>query len=97
MVKISHRMCLGCRGRTEKRELIRLVCEGQTLKVDSPHTVRTRGAYVHARIECWLRLAGNEKSLGKALRLESSGWLKGAITELSKEITRRLTSLRKEE
>lgn len=55
------RRCVICSGRAQKRELIRLVCvEGEgaqaDLVVDFEQKVQSRGAYIHRKLECVLKM-----------------------------------------
>ncbi len=65
------RMCIGCRGRAGKVELLRLVWSGQGVLVDDSHTHPGRGAYLHRRSAC-LTQALRRRSLARALRVEGS-------------------------
>lgn len=65
--KIPQRMCVGCRGKRNKRELIRIVRtpEGKVL-VDKTGKKSGRGAYICNDPQC-LTKAIKSKSLEKAL------------------------------
>jgi uncharacterized protein len=60
-------MCLGCRGRAPKAELLRLVWNGG-LVVDVGQTGPGRGAYLHRNVDC-LEQAVRRRSMGRALRI----------------------------
>jgi uncharacterized protein len=62
------RTCVGCRSKTEKGALIRVV-RGPDGRVSLDPTGRAagRGAYVHPSREC-LRLAVRKGNIGRALR-----------------------------
>lgn len=47
------RTCLGCRGRENKADLIRLVRGDAAIVVDVRQTAPGRGGYLHQRPECW--------------------------------------------
>ena len=66
--KIPMRMCVGCRERKEKRELIRIVRtpEGETL-IDPTGKKSGRGAYVCRSPEC-LKRAIKQKQLERQLQ-----------------------------
>lgn len=50
------RTCVGCRGKSSKGELLRLVSSGEgTLRVDPQGRYPGRGAYIHPSKECWLK------------------------------------------
>ena len=46
------RMCVACRERQSKNELIRIVCVDNRLIVDVTQTAAGRGASLHQRPEC---------------------------------------------
>lgn len=64
------RTCVGCRGRSEKSLLLRLVGRPGTSEVlaDPDQTAPGRGAYLHRDPAC-LELAIRRRALGRALRL----------------------------
>ena len=65
---IPQRMCLACRDRQPKSELIRVVVRGNQLQVDPQASELGRGAYVHKRSEC-IDLAESRRMFAKALRV----------------------------
>jgi predicted RNA-binding protein YlxR (DUF448 family) len=66
------RTCIGCRERTEKSELLRIVaCDGG-IAIDHSQVLPGRGAYLHPRPAC-LEQALKRRSLGRALRSEIDG------------------------
>ena len=67
---VPQRTCVACRSTDAKRTLIRLVRTPEgTVEVDPTGKRAGRGAYLCARMGCWLR-GINEKTLVRALRLE---------------------------
>lgn len=63
------RTCLGCRGRENKTDLIRLVRSDGTIVVDGRQSAPGRGGYLHPRRACWeqaLRKRALTRSLGAA-------------------------------
>lgn len=44
---------MGCRARSAKAQLIRLVARDGAIVVDAAQTRPGRGAYLHRRRECW--------------------------------------------
>ncbi len=70
--KIPLRMCIGCREKKDKRELLRIVRtpEGKT-EIDRGGKKSGRGAYVCSKKEC-LEKAIKSKTLQKALQAEIS-------------------------
>jgi predicted RNA-binding protein YlxR (DUF448 family) len=65
-------MCVGCRGRAAKSELIRLVARAGAVAVDERQDQPGRGAYLHPRAAC-LEQAVKRRNLGHALRSEIDG------------------------
>ncbi|HUY50469.1 MAG TPA: YlxR family protein [Streptosporangiaceae bacterium] len=62
------RTCVGCRVRTAKSDLLRLVAAGGDIVPDPQARLPGRGAYLHPSQEC-LELAQRRKALPRALRL----------------------------
>ena len=58
---------MGCRGRAPKRDLLRVVAEGDGVRLDPTGKAPGRGAYVHRDPAC-LRLALAPGALAHALR-----------------------------
>ena len=67
--KIPQRQCMGCRERTDKRNLIRVVRtpEGQ-VQLDFSGKLGGRGAYICPKAEC-LKKAQKTKSLERSLEV----------------------------
>ncbi|MBC7633135.1 YlxR family protein [Aeromicrobium sp.] len=67
------RTCIGCRKRSDKSTLVRVVAvQGSTATVVTPDlrgTMPGRGAHLHPAIRC-LELATRRKAFGRALRVE---------------------------
>jgi predicted RNA-binding protein YlxR (DUF448 family) len=62
------RMCVGCRERAAKGDLLRVVGSGEDgLRVDASGTAPGRGAYLHRRAEC-VSTAAEQGKLARALR-----------------------------
>ena len=54
MAKITLRRCVACRVSSQKSELIRVVPgEHGDLRLDVENVLPGRGAYIHARPQCW--------------------------------------------
>lgn len=73
-VKTPVRTCVGCRERTTKRELLRVVAgtddEGRPAVVPDPSgTAPGRGAHLHPTTACY-DLAVRRKAFARALRVE---------------------------
>lgn len=65
--RIPQRMCIGCRERMEKRNLIRIVrTPDEEILVDPTGKKAGRGAYLCGKVEC-LEKAIKTKGLEKAL------------------------------
>lgn len=70
--KVPQRMCIGCRTRKEKQELVRVVRSPEaTVIVDPGGKKPGRGAYLCPSQEC-LNRAIKSRALGKALRVPVS-------------------------
>ncbi|GAB3929711.1 hypothetical protein GCM10011575_27640 [Microlunatus endophyticus] len=60
------RTCLGCRGRDNKADLIRLVRSDGGIAVDGRQSAPGRGGYLHPRQSCWEQ-ALRKRALNRAL------------------------------
>ena len=73
--KIPIRMCVGCRERFEKRELIRVVRTPEAeVRIDTKGKMSGRGAYVCNSRAC-LERAVKTKALQRALEVDIDGEL----------------------
>ncbi|MFH8613483.1 YlxR family protein [Streptomyces sp. NPDC017979] len=63
------RTCVGCRSRTAKSDLLRIVRVGGECVPDDRGTLPGRGAYVHPAVVC-LDLAVRRRAFPRALRAE---------------------------
>ena len=85
MKSIPQRTCMSCRTKTNKTELIRIVCnkEGQ-INIDKQGKMEGRGAYICNNINC-LEKAIKSKSLERAFKMqiddEIYNKLRGVIIE----------------
>ena len=68
--RIPERLCIGCRGRSTKSGLVRLVWDraAQCLAVDPGGSAPGRGAWVHPDPGC-CDLALRRRAVGRALRV----------------------------
>jgi uncharacterized protein len=66
-VSVPIRMCVGCRQRAAKPDLLRLVWNGGPV-VDVEQREPGRGVYLHYDVEC-LERAVRRRSMGRALRI----------------------------
>ena len=69
MTEVSQpvRTCIGCRKRSAKRDLVRLVWQSPLVVVDSDQTRPGRGAYLHPDARC-VEVAIRRQAAGRALR-----------------------------
>ena len=67
--KIPRRQCMGCRGRKEKRAMIRVVrCTDGSVNLDFSGKMNGRGAYVCPNPDC-LKKALRSKALDRSLEV----------------------------
>ena len=66
------RMCVGCRGRQDKSDLLRIVARDGVGMVDARQTEPGRGVYLHPSRDC-LDRAVKRRSIGRSLRAEIDG------------------------
>lgn len=62
------RTCIGCRARSAKSDLLRIVAVGTDLVPDPRGRLPGRGAHLHPTVGC-LALAERRRAFGRALRL----------------------------
>ena len=62
------RTCIGCRERSAKSDLLRIVAVGAALVPDPRGRLPGRGAHLHPTPDC-LALAERRRAFGRALRL----------------------------
>ena len=84
---LPERMCVGCRGRSGKRQLIRVVrTPGGEIVVDPAGSALGRGAYVHLEngcVQAALRSTAFERALRASLSADAAARLG---TELQRSI-----------
>lgn len=66
------RTCVGCRRRSEKKALLRVVWSDGQVVVDERQAAPGRGAYLHPDPKC-LAQAAKKRAFGRALRVEGIG------------------------
>ena len=70
------RTCVGCRQRSQRADLLRIVSKSNFLAFDHQKNMPGRGAWIHPSSDC-LALALQRNAFGRALRLtnqvDSSG------------------------
>lgn len=84
MAKISKRTCIACRKSEQKvftgsNVLVRLVWHEGKIKVDSSNRMPGRGAYVHRKLECLLKL-GSTKLWERAFKLDTGSLQKDKLS-----------------
>ena len=85
MSKKPVRMCVACRERAEKEQLLRLVSRGGSLIVDQAGRAPGRGVYVHSRPSCVRRIA--ERGLcERAMRLPAGTLEEAQLRQLAGEL-----------
>ncbi|NLW06895.1 MAG: YlxR family protein [Clostridia bacterium] len=79
--KIPQRMCVGCRSRNDKRNLIRVVrTPAHEVIVDPTGKRAGRGAYICPRLEC-LRKAVKSRALERALNVTITADILGCLED----------------
>jgi predicted RNA-binding protein YlxR (DUF448 family) len=63
------RTCVGCRQRSERAELLRIVSKSNVLAFDQGKNMSGRGAWIHPNSDC-LDLAIQRNAFGRALKLD---------------------------
>lgn len=67
------RMCVGCRGRGDRAQLVRVVASsgptGPLVEIDHRKTLPGRGAWLHPSTDC-VAAAVRRKAFGRALRVD---------------------------
>ncbi|MFC7621240.1 YlxR family protein [Microlunatus sp. GCM10028923] len=66
------RTCIGCRRRTEKQTMLRVVWSDGRVIFDERQAAPGRGAYLHPDPKC-LAQAAKKRAFGRALRIEGIG------------------------
>jgi len=82
------RTCVGCRRKGPKRELVRFVAMGASVRMDRTGNAPGRGAYVHSDRECG-REAVRRGGLARALRASFSP---DEVSNLLRTIEKALTT-----
>lgn len=90
-MKVSIRTCVVCRRTGEKGDLARVVANGGKLIFDKDHRMPGRGAYVHRKAECMMRLA-QQGRWERALRLRPGDLNEEALRDLSIEAGKEFVS-----
>jgi len=64
------RTCVGCRQRSQRADLLRVVSKSSVLAFDPHKTMPGRGAWIHPSSDC-LTLAIQRNAFGRALKLSN--------------------------
>jgi uncharacterized protein len=64
------RTCVGCRQRSQRAELLRIVSKSNVLAFDQLKNLPGRGAWIHPNSDC-LALAIQRNAFGRALKLSN--------------------------
>ncbi|MEQ8673478.1 MAG: YlxR family protein [Aggregatilineales bacterium] len=67
--RVPIRMCVVCREKDEKRQLMRLVRTPDGIQVDTGGKMNGRGAYICEKIDCWERILRTD-ILSRALKMK---------------------------
>ncbi|MBQ7794804.1 MAG: YlxR family protein [Clostridia bacterium] len=67
MKHIPERMCVGCRKKTAKSDLIRIVQTADGICVDKKQNITARGVYICKNVQC-IALAKKKKALSRQFR-----------------------------
>ena len=67
--RVPIRMCVVCREKDEKRQLMRLVRTPDGIQVDTGGKMNGRGAYICEKKECWERVLRTD-ILSRALKMK---------------------------
>lgn len=82
--KVPERMCMACRNKKPKRELIRIVKNNQDFHIDYSGKMNGRGAYICKNQVC-IDKCIKERSLNKTFKTNVSNDVYKAIKEISVE------------
>jgi len=85
-VAVPERMCVGCRGKAAKRDLVRVACvRAGEVVVDPSGTAPGRGAYVHLDagcVEAAMQSGAFERALRTGLRADATARLESGLERL---------------
>ena len=79
---IKTRMCIACRNKKSKSELLRIVSENGNAILDVTHKMNTRGIYVCNEISCISKLL-KAKDITKCIKIDAS---KESVIELLRNL-----------
>lgn len=75
-----NRTCVGCRHRSSRADLLRIVAESNVLVFDTYKKLPGRGAWIHPGQDC-LDIAIQRNAFGRALKLNKQPDLSGITKE----------------
>ncbi len=76
------RMCIACRKRNDKENLLRIVKVNDEISVDVEHKIQARGAYICKSFEC-VKLAQKKRAIERAFSGKVNAEIYEKILELS--------------
>lgn len=79
--RVPERSCVVCKRRAAKADLVRLVLEGDALRLDEEQTAPGRGAYVHGDPGCVTQLTRGG-TLARAFRVDEARIERASIVAL---------------
>ena len=88
MKKIPMRRCVGCMESKPKKELIRIVAQGEgDLRIDATGKANGRGVYLCPKAECFAA-ARKKRAISRSLEMEISSQVLDRIFEELKQYER---------
>jgi uncharacterized protein len=85
---VPQRSCVACRGKKNKRDLIRLVYNADIVQVDPGGKKAGRGSYLCSEFECW-DLGLQQKRLDHALHIKISPENRQVLLEYARSLPKR--------
>lgn len=82
--KVAERMCMACRNKKPKRDMIRIVRNDNLFNIDYSGRMNGRGAYICKSREC-IDKCIKQKSLHKTFKTNVSNEVYNAIKEIAVE------------
>ncbi|MBM4446077.1 MAG: YlxR family protein [Chloroflexi bacterium] len=89
---MPERSCVACREKRGKKELIRLICSGGSVKIDNKGKEVGRGAYLCPIRECW-EIGLKSNRLEYALRAKLTLENRQVLVEYGKSLPKKGESL----
>ena len=85
---IPQRSCIACRGKMDKKDLVRLVYHDSIVEIDPKGKKAGRGAYLCAKYECW-DIGFKKNRLDHALRINISPENRQVLLEHGKSLPKK--------